>query len=215
MSKHSSLTILLLGAAALGWAQPMVTVGQVGNLIPAGTLVACTLDEPNFNSQTARAGDPVLCKTAPVQMFGRTLIPRGAYLGARLRNFRDPGHFVGKGWLQLEFTTLNLPGGAIPVDAKVISAGRYKVNGDGKVEGTGHPTRDAIEWAIPILWPIKVLTLPARGPRPTLKGETRIELRVMEDVVIPDAAYSLAANGLPTRPAGLQPRPDDRAIRRY
>jgi len=215
MYEHSSLTILLLGAAALGWAQPMVTVGQVGNLVPAGTLVACTLDEPNFNSQTARPGDPVLCKTSSVQMFGRTLIPRGAYLGARLRNYRDPGHFIGKGWLQLEFTSLNLPGGSIPVDAKVISAARYKVNGDGKIAGTGHPTRDAIEWAIPIMWPIKVLTLPARGPRPTLKGETRIELRLMEDVMIPDAAYSTtAANGLTSRPA-LQPRPDDRAMRRY
>src|SRR5262249_16010278 len=142
--------------------------------LPAGTLLRCTLDEPNFSSQTARSGDPVLCRTTSVEIFGRQVIPRGAYLSARLQDYRDPGHFVGKGWIQLEFTRLTLPGGNFPLNAKVISAGRYRVNGDGRIQGRGHATRDALEWAIPILWPIKVLTLPARGPRPSFKGETRI-----------------------------------------
>jgi hypothetical protein len=160
----------------------------------------------NFSSQTARPGDPVLCKTtSSVEMFGRSLIPRGAYLSARLRNYRDPGHFVGKGWLQLEFTSLTLPGGRVPLDVKVISATHYKVNGDGKILGRGHATRDAVEWAIPILWPVKVLTLPARGPRPSLKGETRIELRLMEDLVIPESAYSTASRLTP-RSSDLQSR---------
>jgi hypothetical protein len=197
--------ILLLGALAAGWAQPSVTVGQAGTLVPAGTLLGCTLDEVNFSSQTARPGDPVLCKTnASVVMFGRPLIPRGAYLSARLKNYRDPGHFVGKGWIQLEFTSLTLPGGSVPLDAKVISAARYRVNGDGKIQGRGHATRDAVEWAIPILWPVKVLTLPARGPRPTLKGETHIELRLMEDLPIPDSAYATSTLSPPM--ASAQPR---------
>jgi len=157
-------------------------------------LLGCTLDEPNFSSKTARAGDPVLCKTnASVVMFGRPLIPRGAYLSARLKNYRDPGHFVGKGWIQLEFTSLTLPGGSVPLDAKVISAARYRVNGDGKIQGGGHATRDAVEWAIPIMWPVKVLTLPARGPRPTLKGETHIELRLMEDLLIPESVSATSS----------------------
>src|SRR5215467_1182204 len=139
-------------------------------------------------------------------MFGRSLIPRGAYLSARLRNYRDPGHFVGKGWLQLEFTSLTMPGGSVPMDAKVISAARYRVNGDGKIQGRGHAKRDAVEWAIPILWPIKVVTLPARGPRPTLKAETRIELRLMEDLVIPESVYS-TSGALTPRSSALQLRP--------
>jgi hypothetical protein len=139
-------------------------------------------------------------------MFGRSLIPRGAYLSARLKNYRDPGHFIGKGWLQLEFTNLTLPGGSVPLDAKVIAAARYRVNGDGKIQGRGHPKRDAVEWAIPILWPMKVLTLPAPGPRPTLKAETRIELRLMEDLVIPEAAYS-TSSALTPRSSALQLRP--------
>src|SRR5262249_35159713 len=75
---------------------------------------------------------------------------------------------------------------------KVVSAARYRVNGDGKIQGRGHATRDAVEWAIPLLWPVKVLTLPAKGPRPNFKGETQIELRLMEDLVIPEAAYATA-----------------------
>jgi hypothetical protein len=196
MSRCFCLCILLLCSFQIGRAQQvtvgqMGTVGQSGAFVPAGTLLGCTLDEPNFSSKTARPGDPVLCRTTnSIEMFGRSLIPRGAYLSARLKDYRDPGHFVGKGWMELEFTSLTLPGASISLDAKVISAARYKVNGAGRIQGKGHPTRDAVEWAIPLLWPVKVVTLPARGPRPTLKGETRIELRLMEDLVIPEAAYS-------------------------
>jgi hypothetical protein len=192
MSKAYFATVLLLCAAPMtGWAQQGETVVQVnGTFLPAGTLLGCTLDEPDFSSRTARPGDPVLCRTTSVEMFGRQVIPRGAYLSARLRNYRDPGHFVGKGWIQLEFTSLTLPGGSYPLNAKVISAGRYRVNGDGQIQGLGHAGRDAVEWAIPILWPMKVLTLPARGPRPRFKGETRLELRLMEDMVLPDSASS-------------------------
>jgi len=188
VSKRSCVSILLLCAAPIGWAQQVVVRNE--NFVPAGTLLHCTLDEPNFSSQTAQVGDPVLCRTTSLEMFGRQVIPRGAFLSARLEDYRDPGHFVGKGWIQLEFTSLTVPAGNFPVNAKVISAARYRVNAEGKIQGKGHPTRDAIEWAIPIMWPIKVLTLPARGPRPTLKGETRIELRLMDDLVLPESASS-------------------------
>jgi len=43
---------------------------------------------------------------------------------------------------------------------------------------------------IPPLWPWKILMLPARGPRPTLKGESQLELRLMDDVLIPQVSAS-------------------------
>ncbi len=180
------------------FALPTVWAAQADFILPAGMLLGCTLDEPNFSSRTAERGDPVLCSINHIEMFGRPLIPQGAYLSARLKDFRDPGHFVGKGWIQLEFTSITLPGGIFPLEAKVIAAGRYRVDGEGKVRGHGHPVRDAVEWAIPIMWPIKVLTLPARGPRPTFKAETRIELRLMEDMAIPSSAMS-TLSGLTSR----------------
>ena len=185
------LAALLLTAAAATAANR--------EIIPAGTLLQCTLDEPNFSSKTAQVGDPVLCHLGYVSAFGRSVFPRGASLGGHLQDSRDPGHFVGKGWIEIDFDRLVLPGAEVyPLSAKVVSAPHYKVDRDGKIRGKGHPTRDAVEWAIPILWPIKVLTLPARGPYPTLKGETRISLRLMEDVEVP--LRSVASNSVPMPP---------------
>ena len=202
MSRHYYLCLLFL-CVPFSWAQQDV---ELETVVPAGTLLHCTLDEPNFSSQTAQVGDPVLCHVNSLVMFGRPLTTRGAYLSARLREYRDPGHFFGKGWLQLEFTSLALPTGSFPLNAKVISATRYRVDREGKIRGRGHPTRDAIEWSIPILWPIKVLTLPARGPRPALKGETSIGLRLMEDVYLPDSK----SRGLSSRSSMLRPNRDDK-----
>jgi hypothetical protein len=200
-----------LYAGAIALAQQTEVAVQNGTVVPAGTLLACTLDEPNFSSRTAQIGDPVLCHLKSIEMFGRPLIPRGAYLSAHLREYRDPGHFFGKGWLQLEFTSLTLPHGNFPLSAKVISADRYRVDQEGRIKGHGHPTRDLVEWTIPILWPMKVLTLPARGPRPTLKGETRITLRLMDDILLPQSV-SAAPNGLSTKSsASLHTREDSDA----
>jgi hypothetical protein len=45
-----------------------------------------------------------------------------------------------------------------------------------------------VEWMLPPLWPWKVIMLPARGPRPQLKGETVLSLRLMDDVQLPQVA---------------------------
>ena len=47
-------------------------------LVPAGTLLHCTIDEPNFSSATADIGDPVLCHLNGVPEFGRVAFPRGS-----------------------------------------------------------------------------------------------------------------------------------------
>jgi hypothetical protein len=139
-------------------------------------------------------------------MFGHSVFPRGAYMSGRLEDFRNPGHFFGKGRLKLVFVSLTVPGGTFPVSAKVVSVPHYRVDSDGDIRGRGHARRDAVEWAIPILWPEKIITLPARGPRPTLKGETLILLRMMDDLSIPtDAVVAASATPSttwePSRPA--------------
>jgi hypothetical protein len=162
-------------------------------IVPAGTILHCTLDEPNFSAKTAMVGDPLLCHLGPVSTFGHSVFPRGAMIGGHLQEYKNPGHFVGKGWLELQFDRLLLPGTEVPISAKIISAPHLKVDKKGDIHGKGHATRDAIEWTIPLFWPIKVATLPARGPYPTLKGEVRIALRLMEDVELstPVARYSV------------------------
>jgi hypothetical protein len=104
----------------------------------------------------------------------------------RFEDYKDPGHFVGKGWMELKFDRMVIePQTVIPVNAKVVGVPGYNVDRDGRILGKGHAVRDTVEWMIPILWPIDILNLPRRGPRPTLKEETRLTLKVMDDLMVP------------------------------
>jgi hypothetical protein len=159
-------------------------------VVPAGTLLQCTLNEPNLSSATVDVGDPVLCHLRGVTVFGQQAFPRGSYLVGHLEDAKDPGHFWGKGYLKLQFDRIGVPSGDLPLEAKVIATRGYKVDKQGKIDGKGHPRRDVIEWMLPPLWPWKVIMLPARGPRPKLKGETVLSLRLMDDVQIPQMAQT-------------------------
>lgn len=175
------LTLTCVCALAVG-----ARAASRDEILPAGTLLHCTMDEPNFSSKTAQAGDPVLCHLGPISSFGHSVFPRGAMLSGHLQDSKDPGHFVGKGWLELEFDRIILPGAEVlPLSAKIIATPHLKTDREGKIKGGGHAKRDAVEWMIPVLWPIKLIMLPARGPYPTLKGETRLSMRLMEDVIVP------------------------------
>jgi len=150
------------------------------------------MNEPNFSSATAQVGDPVLCHLGSIQEFGRNAFPRGAYMSGHLEEAKEPGHFVGKGSLKVVFDRIGTPTADVTVGTKIVAARGYRVDKEGAIKGKGHATRDVVEWMIPVLWPWKVLMLPARGPRPTLKGEQTLTLRLMEDVTIPrvGAAYN-------------------------
>ncbi|MGA9508633.1 MAG: hypothetical protein WBV55_08315 [Candidatus Sulfotelmatobacter sp.] len=157
-------------------------------VLPAGTLLQCTLNEPNFSPSTAAVGDPVLCHLRGVTEFGQQAFPRGSYLVGHLESAKMPGHFVGKGNMRLQFDRIGLPSGDLPLDAKVIATRGYKVDKDGDIRGRGHARRDVVEWMLPPLWPWKVIMLPARGPQPALKGESVMTLRLMDDVQVPQVA---------------------------
>jgi hypothetical protein len=178
--------------------------------VPAGTLLRCTLSEPDFSSKSAQVGDPVLCHASVVQEFGRAAFPRGAYLAGHLEADKEPGHFWGKGYLKLVFDRIGLPNTDVPINAKVIAAHAFHVDREGDILGKGHAKRDAIEWMFPPLWPWKVLTLPARGPRPTLKGEETLTLRLMEDVTVPRLAASSWPDWRPPRPQASSPTSSER-----
>ena len=192
----------------------MLPNARAQDVVPAGTLLRCTVSEPNFSSKTAQVGDPVLCHLGSVQEFGHNVFPRGAYMSGHLEADKEPGHFFGKGYMKIVFDRIGTPNADINVDTKIISDRSYPVDKEGDIKGKGHPKRDAIEWMIPPLWPWKVITLPARGPRPVLKGEQVLMLRLMEDVTIPRA---VAANynsrdwrppsaQLHTEPSAYEPR---------
>jgi hypothetical protein len=209
------LIVMLVSAVALLVLVPGIHAQD--QLVPAGTLLQCTLDEPNFSSATAAIGDPVLCHLRSMQQFGRPLFPRGSMLGGHLEADKEPGHFVGKGYLKITFDRVILPSGDLPVPAKVIMARGYKVDKQGAIDGKGHATRDVVEWMLPPLWPWKVVSLPFRGPRPTLKGEEPLQLRLMDDIVIPRILAQTSHPDRPpyassTRPTRYTPAPQPDAM---
>ncbi len=188
MKSKLFLSLLLLAAPLPGYAAEQ--------LVPGGSLIQCTVAEPKLSSKTESIGDPVLCQVSHVELYGRSVFPYGSYMEGRFEDYKDPGHFVGKGWMELKFDRLIVGNTVVPVAAKVVYVPKYPVDKEGRIHGTGHPVRDAIEWAIPVLWPIDLLNLPRRGPRPTLKAETRLTLKVMDDLVIP-SREELAAQERP------------------
>ncbi len=161
-------------------------MSRADQLIPAGSIVSCSVSEGRISSKTTAVGDPVLCTLNPVEKYGRSVLPYGAYMEGRFEDYKDPGHLVGKGWMQLTFDRIIIGNRVIPVSAKVVQVPKYRVDRDGKILGNGHPVRDTIEWMIPVLWPIDLINLPRRGPRPVLKPETPLTLELMQDLGIPD-----------------------------
>jgi hypothetical protein len=190
---YLAVSVLFLGVQASTKAQDI--------LVPAGTLLRCTLDEPNFSSATADIGDPVICHLSALRQFGKAVFPRGSYLGGHLEADKEPGHFWGKGYLKIEFDRIGFPDSDIPVPSKMIAAKGYRVDKKGDIVGKGHATRDTVEWLIPPLWPWKILTLPAKGPRPTLKGEEQVTVRLMDDIDVPRQGSSLRSYQRPPAPA--------------
>jgi hypothetical protein len=188
---HAALAVTLLGLVV----SPLSLSASARDVVlPAGTLLQCTLNEPNFSSASVDVGDPVLCHLRGQTEFGQQAFPRGSYLVGHLESAKDPGHFWGRGYLKLQFDRIGLPSGDLPLEAKVIATRGYKVDKQGKIDGTGHLKRDIVEWMLPPLWPWKVIMLPARGPRPKLKGETALSLRLMDDVQIPQVAQTFGPN---------------------
>jgi hypothetical protein len=203
MKSAHALCCLLLAA-------PLATCAAE-QLIPAGSLISCTVAEPKINSKTTAIGDPVLCQIGHSERYGRSVLPYDSYLVGRFEDYKDPGHFVGKGWMELRFDRMVIePDTVIPIEARVVDVPGYVVDRYGRILGRGHAVRDTVEWMIPILWPLDLINLPRRGPRPTLKEETRLTLKVMDDLGIPDNTqpYQQDPNGLIRRqPTNYQPPP--------
>ena len=199
----SALSLLLLAVPVTSYASDQ--------LFPAGSIVTCSVAEGKISSKTTAVGDPVLCTLNPVEKYGRSVFPYGSYIEGRFEAYKDPGHFVGKGWMELRFDKLIMGNRVVPISAKVVQTPNYKVDQDGKILGKGNATKDTIEWLIPVLWPIDLINLPRRGPSPVLKPETRLTLELMDDLGISDQ-YEVqplehrAALSLLQPPAWLRPQ---------
>lgn len=116
---------LIFASIALGW-QTRTKAQDI--VVPAGTLLHCTLEEPNFSSSTASIGDPVICHLSSVREFGQVVFPRGSYVGGHLATAK-------KDYLKLEFDRIGFESSEIPVPNKVIAARGFHVDREGRIVG--------------------------------------------------------------------------------
>ena len=133
--KSSSYAVLAVSLLMLTVLSLTLSASAREMVLPAGTLLKCTMNEPNFSSATVAVGDPVLCHLHSVTEFGQQTFPRGSYLVGHLESAQDPGHFWGKGYMKLVFDRIGLPNGDMPLDAKVIATRGYKVDKEGDIRG--------------------------------------------------------------------------------
>ncbi|MBS1803335.1 MAG: hypothetical protein JST28_08200 [Acidobacteria bacterium] len=208
-SAHVALCTLLLSPAFIAHAARQI--------LPAGALITCTVSEGRLSSSTAAVGDPVLCQASIMSRNSGARLPFNTYLEGRFEDYKDPGHFVGKGWMELKFDRMVIqPRTVLPVYARVVDAPGFKVDRQGRILGRGHATRDIVMWSIPILWPIDLLSLPGRGPKPVLKAETRLTLKVMDDTEVPIVEDpDRDPSGLYRRPTGYDDAPRDEPQQRF
>jgi len=186
LPRSKSLTSLSLPLLALLIAPLPKASAQTDQLVPGGSTFTCRVSEGRISSKTMAIGDPVLCTLNPVEFYGRSVLPFGSYIEGRFVDYKDPGHFVGKGWMELRFDRMFLGNRVIPIDAKVVQVPKYKVDQQGRILGSGHAVKDTVTWLIPVLWPIDLINLPRRVPSPVLKPETLLTLEMMDDVGIPN-----------------------------
>jgi hypothetical protein len=179
--------------------------------VPGGSTLKCRVGD-RISSKTTDTGDPILCKITQFESLGHQVVPYGSELAGTFEDYKDPGHFVGKGWMVMHFDRIIIyPNTIIPIDAKLIEvSGKFTVDNQGRILGKGHTTKDIVSWMIPILWPIDLINLPRRGPRPVLKAEAQLTVKMLSDSQYPGFAPEQTIPGpvgdpvLRQRPASYQ-----------
>jgi hypothetical protein len=112
MKRILASSLVLLSASLFAGAE---------QLIPAGSVMQCMVSD-KISSKIMHVGDPVLCQLGHSEMYGRSVFPYGAYLEGRFEEYKDPGHFVGKGWMELKFDRMIVGNDTvIPISTRVVA----------------------------------------------------------------------------------------------
>src|ERR1700721_3359909 len=130
MKRFPATLMLVLSASLAAGAE---------QLIPAGSVMPCMVGEPNLSAKMMHVGDPVLCQVSHAELYGRSVFPFGSYLVGHFEDYKDPGHFVGKGWMELKFDRMVVGNDTIiPLSTRVVAdSGKNPVEAAATISGTG------------------------------------------------------------------------------
>ncbi len=89
--------------------------------LPAGTAIPVTLDEA-ISSGQQRSGDKFdATVSAPVEVGGKTVIPKGARARGRVVDARGSGHLKTVAHLEVALESVDIGGNAVPVETASLS----------------------------------------------------------------------------------------------
>src|SRR5262249_28225347 len=107
---------------------------------------------------------------------------------ATIIDSKQAGHFHGKAKARLALTSiLTSDFCEYPIDAKIVEAGRNKVE-DGVIVGRGHAKRDAIALFFPPTTVYQLLRIPSRGPKLIVDNETPLTIKLLQPVSLGEAS---------------------------
>ena len=145
-------------------------------VVPAGTIVQCTLSEPNFSSATVEIGDPVVCHLRGMMEFGQQVFPRGSYLVGHLESGRILAISSAKAIWRCGSTASDYPAATCRWTQRFPPPAAYSVDKQGKIRGKGHAKRDTVEWLLPPLWPWKLIFVAGARTPASAQGRDHSQL---------------------------------------
>jgi hypothetical protein len=162
--------------------------------IPAGVVIRIFPDEKLTSGSSS--GPTLFTLNSDLQFFPdrSPLLARGSKVLATIAESREAGRIYGKARLKITLRSiLTSDFCEYPIDAKIIEAGRYKVE-DEVVFGRGHAHRDLIAFLFPPTTIYQVLRIPGRGPKLVLNNETPLNIKLLETVSLAQAPARLSQN---------------------
>jgi hypothetical protein len=150
--------------------------------LPAGVVIRVLPDE-KLTAGTS-SGPIILTVSSDVRFFPNRppLIARGSKILGTIIESKQAGRLHGKARIRLDLNSiLTSDFCEYPIAAKVIEAGRHRVDND-VVLGGGHTQRDTIALLFPPTTIYQLVRLPSRGPKLVLDHETALTIKLLEPV---------------------------------
>jgi hypothetical protein len=169
-------------------------VAECPAYIPAGVVIRVLPDEKLTAGYSS--GPTILTVSSDVRFFPNRppLLARGSKILGTIAESKEAGRFHGKARLRITLSSiLNSDFCEYPIDAKIIEAGRHKVEND-VVWGRGHAQRDVIALLFPPTTIYQLLRIPSRGPKLTLDHETPLTIKLLEPVSLAATPNRLSEN---------------------
>jgi len=191
--KFVSVSLAIL-TSLVGFGVVTANAAECPAYIPAGLTVRLLPDEDLTAGLSS--GPTILTVAADVRFFPNRppLLARGSKVLASIVESKQAGRLFGKARLRMTLNSiLTSDLCEYPIDAKIIEAGRQKVE-ENVVFGRGHLKRDIVTLLFPPTTVYQLLRIPSRGPKLVIDNETAMTIKFMEPVSLGGGTKVAAAN---------------------